>query len=78
MPIIFNVSFKFSLCLQRISIPRPAFDNSPDITAPKLIEPLISSIVRAIEIAQFGIRPIIAVITGSSIFAFQSNRCSIE
>ena len=58
-------------------MPNPAFDKSPDITAPKLIEPLISSIVSAIDTAQLGISPINAVITGSRSLIFPSNVCSI-
>ena len=52
----------FVLCLNNISIPRPAFDKSPDITAPKLIDPFIKSIVNAIDTAQFGINPINAIL----------------
>ena len=55
----------FSLSLNNTSIPSPAFDNKPDITDPKLIDPFISNIVNAIDTAQFRINPIIAVITGS-------------
>ena len=68
--IIFIVSLIFSLCLNKISIPSPAFANNPDITAPKLMEPLIKSIVSAIDTAQLGINPMNAVITGSSILIF--------
>ena len=73
---ILNVSLIFSLCLISIKIPSPAFDNKPDITAPKLIEPLIKSIVKAIDTAQFGINPIKAVITGSRIFTFPNKTCN--
>ena len=70
IPITFKVSLKFSLCLHNTSIPNPAFDNNPDITAPKLIDPLIKSIVNAIDMAQFGINPTNAVITGSKNLTF--------
>ena len=46
-------------------MPRPAFDKSPATAAPKLIDPLIKSIVSAIDVAQLGIKPIKDVITGS-------------
>ena len=76
--IIFIVSLIFSLCLKRISIPNPALDKSPDITAPKLIDPFIKSIVKAIDTAQLGISPIKAVITGSKNLTFPSSTCRIE
>ena len=76
MPVIFNESFMFSLCLKSTRIPKPAFDNNPDITAPKLIDPLIKSIVSAIETAQLGIKPIKAVITGSKTFTCPRIKCS--
>ena len=75
---IFNVSLQFSLWRQRTRIPKPAFDKSPDITAPKLIEPLINNIVKAIDTAQFGINPTNAVITGSKILTLPSNKCKTE
>ena len=78
IPTIFSVSLIFSLCLQRTSMPSPALDKSPDITAPKLIEPFIKSIVNAIETAQFGINPKNAVITGSKNLTFPNNKCNTE
>ena len=59
-------------------MPNPAFDKSPDITAPKLIEPLINNMVKAIDTAQFGIKPTKAVIIGSKIFTLPSNKCNTE
>lgn len=76
--IICIVSLRFSLCLNNISIPSPAFDNSPDITAPKLIDPLINNIVNAIETAQLGIKPMKAVITGSKNLTLPKIACKIE
>ena len=67
----------FSLCLNNTSIPSPAFDNKPDITAPKLIDPFISNIVNAIDTAQFGINPIIAVITGSRNLTLPRSTCNM-
>ena len=64
---IFIESLRFSLCLNNTRIPSPALDSNPAITAPKLKEPLIKSMVRAIETAQFGTSPIIAVNTGARI-----------
>lgn len=75
-PVTFMASFIFSLCLNSTRMPRPAFDKSPDITAPKLIDPFIKSIVKAIETAQFGIKPINAVITGSKIFTLPRRICN--
>ena len=44
--------------------PNPALDIKPAIAAPNDIVPLINIKVIAIDTAQFGISPIIAVITG--------------
>ena len=60
---IFIVSLK-SLFLSNTSKPRPAFASNALIAAPKVIEPLINIIVTPIEIAQLGINPIKAAITG--------------
>ena len=62
--IIKAVSFNL-LCLKRIRHPSPAFDKSPAIAAPKLIEPFIKNIVMAIDVAQFGIKPKNAINVGS-------------
>lgn len=75
---IFKESLIFSLCLNNISIPSPAFDNNPEIAAPKLIDPFIKSIVIAIETAQLGINPTNAVITGSKNFTLPRIICNIE
>lgn len=53
--------------LSKTRSPRPAFENNPAIAAPKLIVPLISIIVKAIDTAQLGINPSTPVTTGSSI-----------
>ena len=46
------------------SNPSPALDNNPAIAAPKLIVPFNNKTVMANDIAQFGIKPIIAVTIG--------------
>lgn len=78
IPIIFNESLIFSLCLKSTRIPSPALDSKPEITAPKLIDPFINSIVSAIDTAQFGIKPINAVITGSKNLTLPRIKCSAE
>lgn len=60
---IFIVSLK-SLFFNNTNNPNPAFDKSPLITAPKEIAPLINIIVKPIDIAQLGIQPTKAAITG--------------
>ena len=65
--IINTVSLKLSFFFTSTSKPSPALEHNPAIAAPKLIVPFISIIVIAIDTAQFGIRPIIAVTTGSII-----------
>lgn len=50
--------------LSKTSNPSPAFDIKPAIAAPNEIVPFISIKVIAIDTAQFGIKPTIAVITG--------------
>ena len=60
---IFIVSLK-SLFFNNTNNPNPAFDKSPLITAPKEIAPLINIIVKPIDIAQLGIKPTKAAITG--------------
>ena len=62
--IIFKESLNGLFFFNKISSPRPALEHSPEITAPKPIAPLIYINVIAIDIAQLGIKPAIAVITG--------------
>ena len=59
--ITFTESFKL-LFLSNTKSPNPALESNPLIAAPKVIVPFISIIVIAIEIAQFGIKPITAAI----------------
>ena len=66
--IIFIVSLKFSLCLNNTRIPSPALDKSPATAAPKVIEPFINNVAKAIDTAQLGINPTIEVTTGSKNF----------
>ena len=77
MDIIFIVSFIFSLCLKSTKIPSPALERSPATAAPKLIVPFIKSIVSAIEVAQFGMSPNIAVNTGVKNLHFAKNPWNI-
>ena len=65
-------SLNFGFFLKSTRSPSPAFEHNPAIAAPKVIVPLIKSIVRAIDTAQFGIRPITPVIAGSRILNFKS------
>jgi hypothetical protein len=56
-----NITFKVSLkllFLSSTSNPKPPFDSNPLIAAPKEIVPFMSIIVIAIDMAQFGIKPI--------------------
>ena len=76
IPIIFAVSFRFSLCLNNTKIPNPAFDNNPAIAEPKPIDPFIKSIVIAIDVAQLGINPKIDMKTGSKNLNFATTECS--
>ena len=76
IPTIFAVSLRFSLCLKSTRIPNPALDKSPAMAEPKLIEPLIKSIVKAIEVAQLGINPKNDVNTGSKNLNFATIVCS--
>lgn len=62
--IIRTESLNFSFFLKRTKSPSPALEHNPAIAAPKVIVPLISIIVSAIDTAQFGINPITDVITG--------------
>ena len=50
--------------LTSTSKPSPALDNNPAIAAPKLIVPFNNNTVIANDIAQLGIKPIIAVTIG--------------
>ena len=55
--IIFKVSLK-SLFFSKTNKPSPAFDKRPLIAALKVIVPFINIMVIAIDMAQFGIKPI--------------------
>lgn len=70
--IISNESLNFSFFLKSTSSPSPAFEHKPEIAAPNDMVPLIKSIVKAIDTAQFGINPITPVKTGSRILNFIS------
>lgn len=59
-----NVSFKLPFFLKSTSRPSPALEQSPEMTEPKPIAPFRYKSVIAIDIAQFGINPTIAVIAG--------------
>lgn len=61
--IILTVSLK-SLFLSKTSNPKPALESNPLITAPKEIVPFISIIVKPIETAQLGIKPMNEAIIG--------------
>ena len=79
--IIFKLSFK-SLFLSKTINPNPPLDNNPAMATPKDICPLINIMVKAIETAQLGIKPIIADIAhNNTLFAclnkiFAKERCS--
>lgn len=61
---ILRVSLSESFFLNNTRIPSPALEHSPAITEPKPSAPLRYISVIAIETAQFGMSPTIAVITG--------------
>ena len=61
---IFAVFLKSLPRFNKISKPKPAPDESPAITEPKLITPFKYINVISTETAQFGIKPKIPTITG--------------
>ena len=76
--IIAIVSLNGLFLFSNTNNPSPALEHNPEITAPNPIAPLRYISVIAIEIAQLGISPIIAVIIGWSMESFRkySPRCS--
>ena len=63
-PITLKVSLMSLFSLYKTSQPRPALQDRPATTEPKLITPFKNKSARATEAAQVGISPIKAATTG--------------